>query len=1673
MALHEHHFGRESGASTAPADVRQAMPPRLAEPQEPDTGSPTSAPSVRAGSGARPMRSNGDCWLTPVARAPRAVSRGVVSRLHRLAIALLCGLALAGSPVQAGPRDGKVISGVVDFEQPDASRLNVIQGTDRAIVDWRSFSIGAGEHVDFQQPSSTSMTLNRVTGSARSDIFGRLTANGTVLLINPSGILFGQGATVDVSGLVATTIDLRNDDFLKGRFDFDINRLPANVVVNRGEITAAEGGLVALVAPGVENSGVIRARLGRVALASGNRFTLDLHGDRLVQLAVDDRVAARLAGPEGAALTSLVGNSGVISAAGGTVLLSAVGARDVVDQVINMDGIIEARSVAERDGEIILLGVGEGIVRAGGGLDASGRDAGEVGGRVSILGERVGLIGNAAVDASGHIGGGEVLVGGNYQGRGPERNAEYTTVGRDVVIRADAARRGDGGRAIVWSDGVTRFFGTISARGGRLAGDGGLAEVSGKRNLQFAPRRIDLGAPAGATGKLLLDPRDIVISDSSGTNNTAVSGDNKVLFGDDSGTDYAIQPSAFEAINADITLQATRDITVSSPIDRSGAADSTLALQAGRHLNINAAITGTNGAHSFIFEADSPQSGATNNDGTGTLTIGNVSITSNNGNITLIAAGFAIDTTTDADIDAGTGNINVAPSRSAAMTINSTAANLSDAEIDSFKSSGTITIGRATTGPDDSGGSGTAVSASSLTLDQALSIAASGAVTFDSGGTTTLKSNVSSNDGNVTFSDAVTLDADVTVDADADNDGTDGDITFSSTINAKTAGTESLTLDADTGDVTLSGAVGGANELDDLSITGADLSLSAVTLAGTLTLTSTGTITLNGDITVDDSSLTFGRPVTVGADTTIDTDGDDDANDGNITFSSTVNGANSLTLDADSGTVTFSGAVGGTTKLESLTVSAASQADLDLISTTGAISVTATDIDLNAANYKSDDGNISFTGAVDLESSVTVNSDADTDATDGNITFSSTIDAATAGTETLTLTAGAGTVTLSGTVGGTTKPGSLTISAASQADLALISTTGAISVTATNIDLNAANYKSDDGNISFTGAVDLATSVTVNSDADTDANDGTITFSSTIDATTTGSGNTPESLTLAADTGNVTLTGAAGGTNKLNNLTITGANLSLSAVTLAGTLTLTPGSTSTITLNGNITTDDSSLTFSRPVTVGADLTVNTDGDNDANDGNITFSSTVNGGNSLTLDADTGTVTLSGTVGGSTKLESLTVSAASQADLAQVSTTGAISVTATNIDLNAANYKSDDGNITFTGAVDLATSVTVDSDADTDANDGNITFSSTVDGGNSLTLDAGTGTVTFSGTVGGTTKLGSLTVSAASQADLAQVSTTGAISVTATNIDLNAANYKSDDGNISFTGAVDLATSVTVDSDADTDANDGDITFSSTIDATTTGSGNTPESLTLDAGAGNVTTLSGAAGGTNKLNNLSITGDDLSLSAVTLAGTLTLAATGTITLNGDITTDDSDVSFSRPVMVGSDTTIDTDGDNDSTDGDISFSSTIDAKTAGSQSLTLDADSSTVTVTGAAGGTKKLNTLTVSNASRIDLGSVTSAGAISITGTIIYLNGSSYRSDDGNITFTGIVRLGTNVTIDSDADNDANDGDIELTSTVEATTVGGQSMTLDASTGDVTITGAAGGTNKLNNLSVIGQ
>jgi filamentous hemagglutinin family protein len=548
------------------------------------------------------------CWVA-VAEGTRSHGKGGARR--RAAAVLAAGLALAGGaaaapPSTALPSGMQLVAGQAGVTQQGSS-MTVRQATQQAILHWQDFQIGADASLRFEQPSASAVALNRVVGGEASAVFGKLTANGKVFLVNPQGVLFGAGAQVDAGGLVASSLDISDRDFLSGSYAF-AGSAAAGAVRNAGSIHAA-GGVVALLAPAVSNSGSITAPGGSVALAAASAVGLDFRGDGMVSVRV-----------ERGALDALAENKGLVQADGGRVLLTAQAADALARSTVNNSGVVQARGLVAEGGTIRLVGDGQvqagrldasaahgqggsvsvtggfvaldGAVRADGlaggsiavqaagdlssaaalsaagaagrggaialsagasvvenhssAADASGAtDGGAIalragtsllssgrhdahgatgqGGRVDLGGADVRLLG-ARIDASGATQGGLVRVGGAFQGGAARADApdaerfagrwsapamasaEATFVNDSTHVDVSArGAAGQGGTAIVWSQAQTTMLGAIAAGG---AARGGAVEISSAGEL----RHVGLdGLDIGAGGRLLLDPKNIVI----------------------------------------------------------------------------------------------------------------------------------------------------------------------------------------------------------------------------------------------------------------------------------------------------------------------------------------------------------------------------------------------------------------------------------------------------------------------------------------------------------------------------------------------------------------------------------------------------------------------------------------------------------------------------------------------------------------------------------------------------------------------------------------------------------------------------------------------------------------------------------------------------------------------------------------------------------------------------------------------------------------------------------------------------------------------------------------------------------------------------------------------------------------------------------------------------------
>ena len=548
-------------------------------------------------------------------------------------------LAVASPALGQSPQSPTVAAGSIAVTRQGTTTV-VTQGTDRGIIDWRSFSIGPQETVRFDQPGRSSVTLNRVTSSDISRIDGNLSANGQVWLSNPNGVMIGPGGQVNVGGLLATTGRIDATEFLKsGRASIDQIGKDA-AIVNSGAVTVGDGGYAALAAASIRNDGVIAARSGSVALGTGKAMTLDFAGDRLIRYQVTQPLDQAAAGADAAIV-----NIGTLAAEGGMVLLSARAAKGVMDNVINLKGLVISSNVTI-DGGTVTLGDG-GVVKVAAKIDASSATA--RGGTVSVLGEKVGLEDGAAIDASGATGGGKVIVGGDWQGKGEPgakgQNAQVAYVAPTAKINVDATQSGDGGVAVIWSDGATRFYGTIYARGAVTQGDGGKVETSGKAALVVGGQAMvstAARAAAGRSGAWLLDPYDVTIATGgvgsiSNTYNplanstidpsailTALGAGDVTILTTNAGTGGSGDIIVTDAISYSgtartLTLNAYRDIVVNNMISGSGLG---VNLISGRTIAVNAAISVSAGMKiALVADTITQTGGSFSTSGPGSTTI--------------------------------------------------------------------------------------------------------------------------------------------------------------------------------------------------------------------------------------------------------------------------------------------------------------------------------------------------------------------------------------------------------------------------------------------------------------------------------------------------------------------------------------------------------------------------------------------------------------------------------------------------------------------------------------------------------------------------------------------------------------------------------------------------------------------------------------------------------------------------------------------------------------------------------------------------------------------------------------------------------------------------------------------------------------------------------------------
>ncbi|MEI6707951.1 MAG: filamentous hemagglutinin N-terminal domain-containing protein [Methylococcales bacterium] len=405
---------------------------------------------------------------------------------------LATGLLVCSNPVWALPTGSQLVAGQATVSTPNANQMQIDQTSQKVVINWQDFSVQQHETVTIQQPNANAALLNRVVGQDASQIQGQIKANGQVYIVNPNGVVFGKNAQVDVGGLVATTHNINDADFMVGKNHFAQDGAKGSVE-NHGTIKTPEGGVVALIGEKVTNTGSINTPKGTTVLAAGKTVDLDFKGDGLVEVKVSEAV-----------LNAQIANKGAIQADGGRVVLTAKAAGKLMDTVINQDGIVRAQGMVERNGEIILEA--DTVVQTGT-LDASGK----TGGTVTVNAKAILDAGTTNADGATGSGG------------------KITLTASDAIIQTTAANthangKTTGGTVHIEAANSVYSSGKLSATGEQ----GGTIRVNG--NFHSAKTKLSNTAKTTAvnsTTHLTADRSDTGITHVSGTLDASGNGVNK------------------------------------------------------------------------------------------------------------------------------------------------------------------------------------------------------------------------------------------------------------------------------------------------------------------------------------------------------------------------------------------------------------------------------------------------------------------------------------------------------------------------------------------------------------------------------------------------------------------------------------------------------------------------------------------------------------------------------------------------------------------------------------------------------------------------------------------------------------------------------------------------------------------------------------------------------------------------------------------------------------------------------------------------------------------------------------------------------------------------------------------------------------------------------------------
>jgi len=833
------------------------------------------------------------------------------------------------SNIYAAPQGGQVVGGSGSINQ-SGLQTTINQTTQNMAIDWQSYNVQQNERVQYVQPNSRSISLNRILGNNASTIRGQIDANGQVILVNPNGIFFSSTATINVGGLMASGLDIKPSDFMNGNYIFNEVAGTDGFVINSGIINAATGGNVTLLGKQVKNDGMIVARLGTVNMAAGKAAVVTFDNAGLLGVRITKEVLQNELGIDPAVL-----NSGNINAEGGRILLTASVSRDIFSSAVNTGGMEQATSaVVNADGTFTLGGgadvvntgtldvsvdelnasagdivvIGEnvtssGIIKAdsqngnGGNIELHATDtmlltensntsaqanSNGRGGNIKVLGNKVALIDRAQVDVSGAKGGGTALIGGDRTGSNKQvRNAEFIYLGRETSVNADAIENGNGGKIITFATDTARIYGILSARGGAQDGNGGFIETSGLIGfeIQGAP---NIGAVNGQGGEWLIDPYDISIVEGTGSTTG---------FDDNNGPDFESIATAQVNVtdiysvltqgggNNTVTITTGEggtgagNITFNANFDYNGNGGSTLILNAANNIDTNGNnIIGNNGNDDFNLELNADYSSTGTGDGVGNVIINNSQILTRGGDFTASGVDFTLtEALTGQNLQTGGGDVSL--SMTGTINING-AITTSGGDVD-FNTQNTDTTG------------------GNITVNNAITTDG-GNITFNdarmtSYGSVNINNTLSTNGGAIDIARSTTFASDASgVMNTSGNPGGDVGITSDGVVQISanvTTTNSSLTVRGSSFNAAAGSTIDVGNatvNLDDIS---GDVTLANIN-AGSLDVRDVGTVT-----------QTVGDAVVVSGTTRIN------AGSNTVTLNNTSNNFNQLNLVAASATI--------------------------------------------------------------------------------------------------------------------------------------------------------------------------------------------------------------------------------------------------------------------------------------------------------------------------------------------------------------------------------------------------------------------------------------------------------------------------------------------------------------------------------------------------------------------------------------------------------------------------------------------------------------------------------------------------------------------------------------------------------------------------------------------------